>query len=218
MLSHDRSDPDDSPPGGRPLPDRPLTEEEFVAWCDLDENTRAEWIDGQVILMSPGNYAHVDLLGWLGSVLRFFVEFRQLGVVLGPEFQIRLADQRRRRVPDLLFVSTDHQDRLRETHLEGPPDMVVEVVSPDSEARDWREKFLEYQAAGVKEYWVIDPAAERVALYLLSDEGKYREAAQREGWLESAALPGLRLKTAWFWPATRPKGLDALRELGVPTR
>jgi Uma2 family endonuclease len=203
----------DSQPDRRSPPDGPLSEEEFIAWRGAE--ARAEWVDGRVILMSPGNYAHVDLQIWLGGVLRFFVEFRQLGTVLGPEFQIRLAQQRRRRIPDLLYVSMAHQDRLRPTHLEGVPDLVIEIVSPDSEARDWREKYFEYESAGVQEYWIIDPASQHAELYILAGDGHYHQADERDGWLASAALPGLRLKIDWFWPATRPAGMEALRELGV---
>src|SRR6185312_5741056 len=143
----------------KPLPNRPLSEEEFVAWCD--EDVKAEWVDGRVIMMSPANYSHVNLTSFLISLLRIWVEGRGLGNVLGPEFAVRLRS-RSRRVPDLMFVAKERLQNLRTSHLEGPPDLAMEIVSPDSVERDWREKYDDYQAAGVREYWIIDLPRQRL--------------------------------------------------------
>src|SRR5947209_20375366 len=83
------------------LPKTRMTEDEFVAWCGK-EVVRAEWIDGEVVIMSPNSTEHVDLFGFLNFVLRGFVEKRDLGKVLGSELFVRLAGQKRRRLPDLL--------------------------------------------------------------------------------------------------------------------
>lgn len=199
-----------------------MTEEEFVAWCD--EDTRAEWVDGEVVMMSPMNDPHSDVVVWLGSLLQVFVEQNDLGVVR-PEMQTRLPKLRRRRVPDLWFVAKDRVGLIRRTHLEGPPDLAVEIVSPDSEARDWREKYLEYEAAGVREYWVIDPASSHMEAYsLVAEESQaaeppaehYRRLPEDHGVITSSVLPGFRLRVAWLWPETRVKVLEALSELGVP--
>ncbi len=195
---------------------RRLTEEEFVAGCD--EDTRAEWIDGEVIVMAPASGDHVDLNWWLTSLLRFFVEHHNLGVARGPEFQVRLPAQRRRRVPDVLFVARDRLGILRENHVEGAPDLIIEIVSPDSVARDWRDKYFEYQAAGVREYWVVDPGSQRVEAYTLSDDAVYQRITETDGRIASAILPGLFLRPSWLWADRRPKVLDALGELGVPTQ
>jgi Uma2 family endonuclease len=194
-----------------PLPR--MTEDEFAAWCD--EDTRAEWVDGEVIVMSPSNYKHVSEAAWLLQVLGFYVDHHDLGVVVGPEFPVRLAGQRRRRVPDLLFVANSRLHLVHENHFEGPPDLVVEIVSPDSLARDWREKYLEYQAAGVREYWVIDPMSQHAEMYALGDDGAYQRIDKPDGTVASVVLPGLVLKLAWLWPSSRPKLAAALAELGV---
>jgi Uma2 family endonuclease len=191
-----------------------MTEEEFLAWCD--EDTRAEWVDGEVVMMSPANVEHCDLVDWLVSVLRIFIEQRGLGKLVSDAW-LRFPAQRRRRVPDLMFVATAHLDRVLRSHVEGPPDLVIEIVSPDSQARDWRVKYLEYQAAGVGEYWVIDPASQHMEAYALGggEAAEYRRLEEKEGLIESTVLTGLRLRTAWLWPPTRPKVLGALAQLGV---
>ena len=79
--------------------------------------------------------------------------------------------------PDLLFVSNARSGQLRKNHLEGPPDMLVEIVSPESVDRDWNEKPAEYEAAGVPEYWIVDPMTQRAEVYVLSATGKVRSRA-----------------------------------------
>ena len=190
-----------------------MTEEEFVAWCD--EDTKAEWVDGEVIVHSPANLQHVDLAGFLQIIVRLFATQRDLGVVYGPELQIRLGSLRRRRVPDLLFIAKERMSIIKATEVEGAPDLIIEIVSPDSPARDWREKYLEYEAASVREYWVIDPMAQRVEGYALGVDGRYTLLAEKDGVIHSTALTGFFLKPAWLWQEPLPNPLDVLKELGV---
>lgn len=191
-----------------------MTEEEFVAWS-FREEINSEWVAGEVIVMSPKSTEHDRVHHWLTVLLTVFMEPRELGSVHGPELQVRFPEKPSRRQPDILFLSKAHSDRLRTTYVEGPPDMIMEIVSPESLARDWRVKYLEYEAAGVSEYWVIDPMAEHAELYVLSAERKYNSIAEREGWLVSTAISGFRIKPEWLWPATRPKVADALLEMNA---
>ncbi|MDE3091156.1 MAG: Uma2 family endonuclease [Chloroflexota bacterium] len=206
----------------KPLPRRRMTEDEFVAWCD--EDVKAEWVDGEVIVHSPANIKHVRLDKFLLQVLDGFVTPHDLGEVIGPEFQIRLGALRRRRVPDILFVAKERLDILKPNHVEGAPDLVMEIVSPDSLARDWRDKYLEYEAAGVREYWIIEPMAERVEAYTLGfvvsaqpngEDKHYARIDEEDDAIHSTALPGFYLKPAWLWQDPLPKVVEVLRELKV---
>ena len=58
-------------------------------------------------------------------------------------------------------MATEHLDRLTDSHLSGPADLVVEIVSPDSLGRDRGDKFAEYEAASIPEYWLIDPVRQQ---------------------------------------------------------
>jgi len=187
-----------------------MSEEEFVEWCG--PKPRAEWVEGEVLFMAPVSFRHADLSAWLLSIIRMYARRKDLGVAVGGEFYVRLAN--RRRLPDVLFVSKSHLSLLKENHLEGPPDLIMEIVSPESESRDWREKYLEYQRAGVLEYWIIDPTSRRVEAYTLSG-GKYVAFVEQEGTLPSAAIPGFYLRPQWLWQDPLPSELDVLRELGV---
>ena len=190
-----------------------MTEDEFETWCD--EDVKAEWVNGEVILMSPSNLKHVLVAGFLLNLMSLYARRRDLGVVVGPEFQIRFAKLRRRRVPDVLFISKDRLDALKPNHFEGAPDLAIEIASPDSVARDWREKYLEYEQAGVREYWGIDPMAQRMEAYALDEEGRYKLIEPKDGVIHSTALTGFWFKPDWLWQEALPDPLDLLKELGV---
>ena len=191
-----------------------MTYEEFLA--QADEDVPAEWVDGEVILMSPASSKHQDLADFLTALLRLFVEAHQLGFVLSAPFQMKLATRPSGREPDVLFVSSDRLDRLKEMYLDGPADLAVEVVSADSQARDRVDKFYEYEQGGVREYWLIDPVRKEAEFYLLGDDNVYHRAAvTADGEFHSAVLEGLRLKVAWLWQEPLPPLLTVLKEWGI---
>lgn len=199
---------------GRVRPPLLMTEEEFVTWCD--ESVKAEWVDGEVIIMSPSSLQHVRLAGWLLRLLAGFVESKSLGEVIGPEFMIRLAAQRRRRVPDLLFIAKERSHLLRPNHLEGVPDLSFEIISPDSQSRDRRQKFEEYQKAGVREYWMVDPLSQTVEAYALDASGQLKLIEpEADGRVSSPMLAGFYLRPEWLWQDPLPHVNAALREMGV---
>lgn len=198
-------------------PDRKLTYEEFLAWCDDD--TWAEWVDGEVVMLSPTSERHEDLRRFLEAILGIFVEQRGLGRVLGASFQMRLPEPvKSGRQPDLLFIAADRLACLKETYLDGPADLVVEIISPESRLRDRGEKFAEYEMGGVREYWLLDPDRREADFFRLDPRGRYRLVeADRQGWYESAAVPGFRLRVEWLWQVPTPRILDVVRELGLLT-
>jgi Uma2 family endonuclease len=198
---------------GYPVPDVRMTEQEFHDWCDPD--VKAEWVHGEVILMSPESWTQITLAGWLFRVLGAFVEFHDLGEVAGREFMVRFPRQRRRRAPDMLFVSKRRSAIIRDTYIDGAPDLIIEVVSRDSLSRDWREKYWEYERAGVREYWVVDPLSQRVELYRLGKNKRYQLVPEAEGRIASAVLPGFYFRTKWLWQPKLPRVSTVLKELGV---
>ena len=137
---------------GKPHPGRRMMEEEFVEWCD--DKTFAEWVDGEVIIMSPVSGRHNKLGVFLTKLIGLFVEFNPIGELFVEPFQFRLPGARRRRSPDLFVVGTERLSETPVNVFEGAPDFVIEIVSPKSVDRDWNEKFAEYEAAGVREYWI----------------------------------------------------------------
>jgi Uma2 family endonuclease len=92
----------------------------------------------------------------------------------------------------------------------------VEIGSPESIGRDRGDKFVEYEAAGVQEYWLIDPLRQQAEFYQLDDKGLYRAAAiAADGIYRSDVLTGFWLRVPWLWQSSLPPVLSVLQELGV---
>lgn len=187
-----------------------LSYEEFLQ--RYDEDTPAEWVDGEVILLSPASSRHQDLSDFLTAILRTYVEAKQLGVVRSAPFQMKLGLSGRE--PDLLFIAKEHTERLKENYLDGPADLVIEIISPESRLRDRGEKLAEYELAGVREYWLLDPEEKRADFYMLSSDGRYdRRRPQPDGRYRSEVLAGFELDTNWLWRSPLPPVLEALKTL-----
>ncbi len=97
--------------------------------------------------------------------------------------------------------------------VDGPPDLALEIVSPDSVERDYVRKREQYRQAGVKEYWIVDEMEQRVVLLRRNASGSYREVKPRLGVLHSKALPGFWLRPEWLWQEPRPKKKKVLAEI-----
>jgi Uma2 family endonuclease len=196
---------------GRAIPGLRMSEREFDRW--VDEEVRAEWVDGEVVITAPVSGEHSDLNVWLLRLVSHFVEARGTGIVRGPEFRSRLASQKRRRCPDVMFVSKSRARLLRPMYFDGAPDLIIEIVSPDSESRDWREKFLEYESAGVREYWIADPQSQRVKAYTLGRDKSFRRLDEVKGRIDSKVLRGLFIKPEWLWRSPLPKMSEIAKAL-----
>ena len=190
-----------------------MSYDDFLAFAD--EDTHAEWVNGEVTVFVSTSRIHQDVLGFLYVLLSWFSRRGDLGRVLTAPFAMRVVELGWSREPDLLFVGREHLDRLTEMRLLGPADLVVEVVSDESERRDYEEKRLAYQAAGIPEYWLLDPRPNRhQAWFLQLDANRvYQTAALDErGRFHSVVLPGFWLDPTWLWQDPLPDP-DALKPL-----
>ncbi|MDB5389175.1 MAG: hypothetical protein JWM11_4821, partial [Planctomycetaceae bacterium] len=178
-----------------------MSEDQFVDWAMAHEKVRAEWVNGEVFLMSPASTRHVRLSGWLWSLLNSYARRCKLGEVFGLELATRMRNQEgsSRRVPDIMFVARDRLHLLQKNHLEGPPDLAVEIVSPESINRDWIEKHAAYETGGVREYWIIDPEAKKFEAFALSPQGKLVSIySHPSGPFDSIVLTGLQFQIEWL--------------------
>jgi Uma2 family endonuclease len=187
--------------------DRPhhlkMSYDEFLDW--------AEWVDGEVIMARPASDEHQDISSFLDALLRIYVERNRLGVIRTAPFQMKLAKSARE--PDVMFVAATHRARLKKMYLDGPVDVVVEIISPESAGRDRGDKYFEYEQAGIPEYWLIDPLSKRAEFYQLGTDGTYQQAALTpDGIYRSPTIPGFWLRVSWLW--SLPPVLDALLEIG----
>ena len=186
--------------------------EDFLA--TVDEGKHAEWIEGEVIPMAPPTEEHARISFFVARILSGYVEWKELrGRVFHAEVEMKL--ERSARQPDVLYVSAENPAPYRKVFLDGPGDLAVEVVSPDSRVRDRKDKFREYEKAGVREYWIIDPAQRRAEVYQLSDAGTYEPVPMGDPpRLRSRVVPGFWIDPAWLW-AEKANQWVAYREWGL---
>lgn len=191
-----------------------MTYEEFLT--KIDEHAHAEWVEGEVTVFAKPTIAHQQLRGFLSTLLVCYVHTLGLGEILVAPCEMRLLPGRSSREPDILLVSTVHRHRLTEDRLEGPADLVIELLSDSSIMRDRDRKFYEYQEAGIPEYWVFDPrpGKQRADFYQLSAAGKYEVVALDDaGRYHSAVLPGFWLRPEWAWQDPQPDYITLLLQI-----
>ncbi len=200
-----------SPPAP-PTPHR-MTFEEYLAFTP--ESGLAEWIDGEVIVQMTATLEHQQLVQFLSSLLGLFAQIFKLGRVHTAPYAMRAKPEGPGREPDVMFVAAENLRRLGSKYLDGPADLAIEIVSDDSVARDRADKFYEYEEAGVREYWIIDPrpGKQRADFYVRDDKGRYRPVPiDDRGVYASTVLPNFWLQVDWLW-ATEPNPLTALAEI-----
>jgi Uma2 family endonuclease len=194
------------------VPGKEMTAEEFEKWAMAQELARCEWVEGKVIVMAPVSLWHNNLNRWLVVLFSLFVDDRDLGVTC---YDVYFRMPGRRRIPDIFVVKKENLARVTPTALDGPADLAMEIVSPDSGPRDWREKYLEYESAGVGEYWVIDPATQVVECYTMGTDRQFHPNVAKDDKIASAVLPGFYLRPSWLWQKPLPRVAGVLREMGV---
>lgn len=163
-----------------------------------------EWVEGVVIKMSPVHIRHDAITRYLATLLTAYLELRPIGVVLQAPFVMALLPDRRRE-PDIQVVLNSNPHELKDTYMDGPADIVIEVVSPESKIRDHGEKFDEYEKGGVKEYWIVDPLRDECRFYRMNAEGTYiRQVENSDGNYHTSALEGLSVHVPTLWQDDLP--------------
>jgi len=169
----------------------------------------------------PPKEPHQRVVTFLIQLMGLFIQLFQLGRLLPAPFEMRAIPDGSAREPDLLFIAHEHLDRLGQERLSGPADLVVEVISDDSVARDRADKFYEYQEAGVREYWILDsrPGRERTDFFVLDDKARYRAVPpEADGRYHSTVLSGFWLHVDWVTSAEPPAVLTALAQIVGPQK
>lgn len=194
-----------------------MTYDEFLS--QIDEDAHAEWVNGETILFMPPTPQHQSVVTLLILLLRGFVGHLNLGQVLTSPIEMKVSPDANAREPDILFVANEHLHYLSDKKLEGPADLVIEVISPESVSRDRSDKFYEYQQSGIREYWIIDPRAgfERADFWVLDEEGQYQPIPLDDsGTYHSTVIPGFWLKASWLANASTQDGLKELAQIIGP--
>jgi Uma2 family endonuclease len=157
-------------------------------WADRDDEQRGELVDGFLVDEEMPDLVHEALVAWLIMKLGPWVRARG-GFVFASQVHYRVSE-RTGRVPDVsVFFSVPR--RPRATLATEMPDIVIEVVSPRprDQRRDRVEKMTEYARAGMRWYWLFDPALGSFEVFELTPNARYERAfVATEG--VAAAIPG----------------------------
>ena len=173
---------------------------EYVAWTRAFER-RSEWVDGEVTVFAMPTLYHQRLIAFLVRFLGHLAETHNLGEVFPAGLQMRVRNGRSVREPDVVFVAWDHAHRMTKDRLEGPADLLVEIVSPESISRDRREKLREYEEIGVPEYWIFDSRDGHRgvdAFRLVSNDRYERIPIDPDGAIRSTVVPGFFIRPEWL--------------------
>lgn len=171
--------------------ERRFTWADYQTWPD-DE--RWEIVDGAAYAMSPSpTFRHQSILREIAGPMIAFFKGRKCQLMLSP-LDVKLSEEDVVQ-PDLLVVCNSSQ--IKRAHVEGPPALVVEILSPSSTVHDRLRKTQLYARSGVKEFWLVTPYPSLVEVLLLKGRTYRIEAAYaKEDTLISPSFPGLRIKLA----------------------
>jgi Uma2 family endonuclease len=136
-------------------------------YLSLHTNQLVELIDGTLEVLPMPTPPHQLIVAYLYDRLKSFVAAGSLGTVFFAPLRVRIRSNTFRE-PDVVFVARKHPDRIGPAYCDGA-DIVIEVVSPDkvSQDRDYENKRADYAAAGIAEYWIVDPQTQRITVLAL---------------------------------------------------
>lgn len=169
---------------------RPLT---YKTLLDMpDDGNKYEIIGGELFVTAAPAEPHQWALSQLITELNIHVRANNLGRVYPAPVDVRLEPHEIVQ-PDIIFISRERLHIYQGSVVEGPPDLVVEILSPSTRKRDETIKLAPYARTGVREYWMVDIDARTIIMYVQSTAGGFERVESVEGGIRSAVLPGFEL-------------------------
>jgi Uma2 family endonuclease len=181
----------------------------YADWLEFDERFRAELIDGVLYMMAPPATEHQDVHRELFGRLFVFLQGKPCKVYSAP-FGVRLFP--RDDLSDDTVVEPDivvicDQSKIDKQGCKGAPDLVIEILSPSNIRHDRIVKFQKYLAAGVREYWVVDPDNRGVEVHILRDGGYQTAVYDETAEAPVSVLPGCIIRLSEIFPGEEvPEG------------
>ena len=150
-----------------------------------NEDLKVEYIKEAINIQSPASLTHEEIFRILLVKISNFLDKKNLGMVLGSRFPIKLQGNHRA-VPDILFLSDQaiKEGKLSNTIFEGNPTWIIEIVSPSYRDHDTVTKRYEYMNLNVKEYWIIDSEFKTIEVINFKDNKEIRRELITSGSLK----------------------------------
>lgn len=143
------------------------TEDDYY---NLPEDVRAELIDGRIYYQAAPNRKHQRISGELYTIINNYIKSKKGSCqAYAAPFAVKLFEDRKNIVEPDISVICD-RDKLTDRGCTGAPDWVIEIISPSSRKMDYTTKNTLYSEAGVREYWIVDPAKKRITVYYYEDD------------------------------------------------
>jgi Uma2 family endonuclease len=163
-------------------------------------NRLVELSDGRIEILPMPTMAHQLIVQYLSNLLLAFASTHNLGRVLFAPLRVRLPNGNYRE-PDVVFMLFEHAARMGDNFWDGA-DLVMEVVSEDNREHDLVTKRAEYAAAGIPEYWIVDPSERKITILKLQGDHYTTHADGGPGQkTESALLSGFSVEVSAVWAA-----------------
>lgn len=167
----------------------------------LPDEPRCELIFGRFYLSPAPSVLHQIVAGVFFRTLDDIAD-ESGGLAVPAPVDVVLADHSVVQ-PDVLYISAERRN-LVGNRIEGPPDLVVEVISPATIRRDRNEKLALYARSGIREYWLAEAAGRQIE-FLVNRGGQFVVVLPTDGEYRSEALPEIRLDIAAFWRRVEKK-------------
>ncbi|HAS17553.1 MAG: restriction endonuclease [Nitrospirae bacterium RIFCSPLOW2_12_42_9] len=165
----------------------------YEDYLKTPDDVRYELIEGDLLMTPSPVTKHQRILRELGFELLSFVRVKDLGEIFLAPFDVHL-DNENVVEPDILFISKQRLHIIGEKNVQGPPDLVIEILSESTANRDLVQKKRLYAKFGVKEYWIVIPGEEIVEIYTLKDALYVLcKSFGKENAIESPLLKGLKI-------------------------
>ncbi len=161
-----------------------------------DDGQQHELIDGEHFVTPAPKRSHQQISSLLHVALAVYVRDHRVGGVYPAPLDVILS-QHDVVQPDIIYVSKERSNILGEW-IHGAPDLVVEILSPTTRAKDMNAKRGLYDRFGVREYWIVDPEHETVLVYRRGDDGSFPQIAElaraKDQSIATPLLPGFALR------------------------
>ena len=158
-----------------------------------------ELLDGDIVMVPSPTTIHQRISRNLEYLLMQFIRKHGLGEIFDAPCDVVLGQGKEREVvePDLLFITRQRRHIITEKEIRGAPDLVVEILSSGTEARDRGYKKVLYGRYGVREYWIVDPQTQSLEVYALGEGGLALQSKYgRSQTMESSLFPGMNIELA----------------------
>ncbi|MCG8449591.1 MAG: Uma2 family endonuclease [Pirellulales bacterium] len=162
----------------------------------LPEGEPVELIKGRLIVSPAPSFLH-QTISLLLSQLVLDAARTGGGRAAASPIDVILADHTIVQ-PDLIYVAKERRDIVGD-RINGPPDLVIEILSPSHVRRDRMDKLTLYAEFGVAEYWIVDPIEKQFDFLVLNDQGRFEVQLHKGDQYESPRLKELSIHVTDFW-------------------